>query len=262
MRRRPVAIWGSHHAILTRMHPLSRDQEEPGPITGDIFRYTDIDAEANWFNTATNKFATDDELENIRIPENLKPNSSRFSYIFFPETHLLFYEGYYDSNTLAPTRAEAFFQSVFADEDLVEKFGAVDVTHYPMVDRLEDALALPIKTRLEVHLSRPNPDSLQDAEGKYLRRMHAWSVASVEQQYSAVDGTSIEVDEELTTLTKVAAKNGAVSIKGRDQTGEIVEFSTKQHPWRHKEMYNSDSVLAFDLFAAVATRFNDLFGKK
>lgn len=103
--KRPANVHGDQFAILSAVYKLERDQKEPGPITGDIFKFTNINLASQWFNIETNDFATEEEVNDVNIPENLKPNTSRFSYIFFPEQHLFFYEGYYDGNTLAPSNA-------------------------------------------------------------------------------------------------------------------------------------------------------------
>jgi uncharacterized protein DUF4747 len=259
--QRPIPIAGDQYALLSRLMKVSRDQTEPGPITGDIFRFTDINRSAPWFNTSTNQFATSDELEAVSIPENLKPNSSRFSYIFFPENHLFFYEGYYDSKTLAPTRAESFIRRLFDDDSISQKYGKVDVTHIPSIDALSDALKIPNKDRIELVLTRPNPDTLADAEREVLERMNLIEVETIEQTYRSVPGGSIQMDADLETITRVSAQNGSVLIKGKDHEFKPVEYSTKRHPWTITKYYDPDNELAFEVFARAASSMKDAISR-
>ncbi|WP_356948007.1 MULTISPECIES: DUF4747 family protein [Alteromonadales] len=67
-----------------------------------MFRYTNIGQNAQRFNISTNDFASEDEIVEASSPKNLKSNSARFSYIFFPKQYLFFYEGYYNGNSFGP----------------------------------------------------------------------------------------------------------------------------------------------------------------
>ncbi len=243
------------------MFKLERDQKEPGPITGDIFRYTDIDKNSQWFNTTTNDFASEDEVGRVRIPENLKPNSSRFSYIFYPQQHLLFYEGYYDGSSIGPRSAERFFDRLLNDPHIAEEYGRVDVTHIPEVDALSKALKLRHKERIELTVKRPNPDDHADAERQVLERMRAQNVELYEQKYKAVHGQSIEMDNDLSTMAYVSAKNGSFYVKGKDESFRPVEFSTVNHPLKIIEYYDPDVDLTFNVFSRIASSMKDTLVK-
>lgn len=109
--RNPVCIAGDQYGMLSGVFKLESNQDKYGPITGDIYKFTNIDKNANWFDTTKNDFANEDDLGEINIPDNLKPNSSKFTYIFFPIQHILFYEAYYDGKTLSSSSAVKFFKS-------------------------------------------------------------------------------------------------------------------------------------------------------
>ncbi len=252
--RNSVHILGDQHGLLANCFKLGRDQKEPGPVTGDIFKFTSIDPSAQWFNTETNDFATEDDVEGINIPDHLKPNSSRFSYIFFPKEHLLFYEGYYDQNTFGPRNAEKFVSRILNQDTIVEKYGKVDVTHIPAIDELSEALKIPIKERIEMVIKRPNPDNHAKAEKRVMNRMKARNVESYEQTYKVVPGQSIEMDEDLKTMAHISAKNGSFFIKGKNESSKPTEFSTVKHPFTVTEYYNPDVESAFELFSRVADK--------
>lgn len=254
----PVTIHGEQCALLAGMYRLDRDQEEPGPISGDIFKFTNIDMTAQWFNIETSDFANKEDLGKVNIPENLKPNSSRFSYIFFPKQHLFFYEGYYDGKTFAPANAERFLERQFSHPEIIEKYGRIDVTHVPAIDALNEALQLPVKERIEMVIKRPNPDDHAEAERRVMERMRTRNVATFEQKYKAVSGESIEMDEELRTMAHISAKNGSFSVKGKGADSKPVEFSTTTHPWRQNEYYDPDLESPFELFSRIAVEMKDV----
>lgn len=256
-----VPIAGDQYGMLTRLFKLERDQEEPGPITGDIFKFTNIDKNARWVNLETNDFATDDDKVGVTIPDNLKPNSSRFSYIFFPKQHLFFYEGYYDGNSLGASTAEKFVERLFSHELIVKKYGKVEVTHIPDIDNLSDALKIPVKERIEMVIKIPNPDGLANAEKRVLKRMMARNVGKFEEKHIAIKGQSIEMDKELETTAHIAAKNGSLLIKGKDQQSKSIEYSTVKHPFRLPSYYDPDVESAFELFARVANSMKNSITK-
>lgn len=256
--KKPVSIHGEQCALFAGLYKLDRDQVEPGPVSGDIFKFTDIDMNAQWFNTETSDFAEKDELGKINIPENLKPNSSRFSYIFFPKQHLFFYEGYYDGKTFAPSNAERFLERQLNHPEIIEKYGRVDVTHVPAIDALNEALKVPFKERIEMIIKRPNPDDHAEAEQRVMERMRARNVATYEQKYKAVTGESIEMDDELQTLAHISAKNGSFLVKGKGLDSKPIEISTTAHPWRQSEYYDPDAESPFEIFSRVAIEMKDV----
>lgn len=249
--KKSVNISGDQYGLLVGMYKLNRDQKKLGPIAGDIFKFTNIDPDASWFNISTSDFASDVDVDKINIPENLKPNSSRFSYIFYPEQHLMFYEGYYDGNSLGPKNAERFVDRLFNVNEIIEKYGKVDVTHVPEEDALADAIKLYHKDRIEMTIKRPNPDSQADAEARVMRRMQARNVEIYEQSYKAIQGESIKMDNDLEVMAHISAKNGIFYVKGKDENSKPIEFSTSKHPLKIKEYYDPDNESAFELFSRI-----------
>ncbi|NVJ65986.1 MAG: DUF4747 family protein [Gammaproteobacteria bacterium] len=255
--KKPVKISGHQYGILSRWHKLNPLETGITPFTGDIFKYTDIDMDGNWFNVLTNGFASESDLEDMVIKEHLKPNSSRFSYIFYPKQHIIFYEGYYDSKTLGPSNAERFFHNLLNQEELNDKYGKVDVTHVPSVDKLQEALKLKQIEKLKFVVNRPNPDDHATAEAEVLERMSQRNVSEFRQEFKAEEGKNIEMDNDLTTMAHISARNGMTFIKGKDLELKTQEFSTKSHPWTLKEYYDSGVELPFTVLARIANSLKD-----
>lgn len=250
--KRPAKISGDNYGLLTGMRKLEMDAPSVSPITGDIFRFTDIARDAQWFNALKGDFASEHDVEQIRIPEHLKPNSARFSYIFYPDCHLLTYEGYYDGHSLGPTNAERFMHRLLNTEELKQKYGEVEVTHIPEKDKVAEALGLHIKEFVELTVRRPNPDGLDEVERAVLQRMNELNASEFKESYKSLVGTSIEIDEELEMKANVAAKNGKLEIRGKDINLHPTRISTDLHPLTVTEYYDPKVQNAFSIFSAIS----------
>lgn len=252
-----VHIAGDQYGLLAGVFKVDTGKKYPCPINGDIYRFTNINKNSQWFNTLTNGFATDNEVDGVVIPEYLKPNSTRFSYIFYPEQHLVFYESYFDGNCMGPSKATKFFQNLFSQEVIVKKFGKIEVTHIPDKSELEQALSIPIKEKISFKLTVPNSDSLAKAERLFMKRMNKMNAETFDASYKAKRGLSIELDEDLTQMAYISAKNGSCSIKGRGHDARPVEYTTAKHPFQHTQYYDPDIESAYESFLREATSLKD-----
>lgn len=250
-------IHSDKYGMLTSVHYLDREKGETSAITGDLYRFTNIKLDGDWFNTLTHDKAEDNELGEVKIPPNLKPNSSRFSYLFFPESHLMFYESYYDGHTLGANNALKLVDQLFNDPAITERYGRVETTLIPCVDELSKALGMKKLERLDLQITRPNPDDQSSAERRVLRRMNKLKVAEQKQEYKAIPGESIEVDEELKTLAHIAAKNGKVAAKGKNELSKPITYSTSKHPWSAKVYYDPNIESSFEMFVIKALSVKD-----
>jgi hypothetical protein len=235
--------------LIASVGYIDRTKGETSPITGDLYRFTQLDLNGNWFNTDTNQHAEEGELDAVSIPDNLKPNSSRFSYIFFPESHILFYESYYDGHKIGHESALKLIHGVLNSEKLIDQYGTVDVTTIPSKEALTKALAIARMDKLTFLIKRPNPDTNEKSEREVLRRLNAQNVAVYKHEMRSISGQSIEPDTDTKKLANIAAKNGMVEVKGRDKVGHPVEYKTQNHPWSHSEYYDPKIGTAFYTFS-------------
>ena len=61
--KKPVKVHGDQFGLLAGARNLTTNQEKTGPITGDVYKFTNIDFNNNWFNIETNNFASEEELD-------------------------------------------------------------------------------------------------------------------------------------------------------------------------------------------------------
>lgn len=250
--RAPIQIRGDGYGILSGARKIKDSEEGNLEFTGDIFRFTNIDKNEHWFNLSKFDFANDEDLDRVRLPDELKPNSSRFTYILDANSHYIFYEGYFDGKSLSANGAQKFFERLFNHPELVEEFGTVEVTHIPKADALDAAINIPFKRRIEYTVTPPNPDDLEQAEQEVMRRMNQLNVREQHQIYKAVPGKSIEMDDDLELMARISAKNGNVIIQGVDNDDRPVEFATQKHPFIVTEYFNPAVDSAFSVVYRIA----------
>lgn len=258
-QRKIVKINKTVGCLLAGFSRYKWSDDDIEPVTGDVWRFTHIDMDSPWVNIDTNDIATDEELNDINIPENLRPNGNRFSYIFYPENHMLFYEAYYDGNRISPKVVEKFFIGLFSSDAVVKKFGEIEVTHFPDYEGLEEALKIPFKKRIEVTYKRPNPDNFAKKEKKVLNRMKKLNISRKDEVYIAEKDGSIDMDENLKIDTMIAAKNGSLTIQGRDHNNKPENYTTKNALYTHTDYYDPKEepiILAF--MYRITTKLRDL----
>ena len=161
--RRHVPLGQLHSIMLGRLdRPTSDDPH--APLTGEIYRFVQLDPSDPWFNTRTNQQAEDDEVEEINIPSHLLPHLQRIPFVFFPDVHRLVFVtkmgqvALYSrrQTVLGPATAAKFFAALFAQKEIVSKFSQVNVTVIPQSDSLARIFAMPIIERLTIVVTHAN----------------------------------------------------------------------------------------------------------
>ena len=213
---------------------------DQGQITGELYKFFDLDLTADWFNTENQKAADDDDLAQINVPSNLKPHLQRLDYVFFPKKHRLAFVSRDRRVALSAGQAEKLFQVLFGQESIVEKFGEVAVTYEPSREQLSKILKMPRLQRLRIEITPPNPDDLAGAESKLLERLENLNARRMVVEYSAPRNEGLAVDEDAEQLAKIAQSNGKVEGEGRDANGNKQGLSTKAHPLVEETYYNDD----------------------
>lgn len=247
-------ITGDKYGMIATCYPLNENKYgKTGPITGELFTFTQVDFKGEWFNQKTRDKAEDDELIGISIPDHLKPGLTRYDYVFFPEEHLLFYTQYCQGKTLVSSHAVKLLKSVLNAKQLQEKYGEVDVTAIPDADRLSSMLTIPTLEKLTLNIRRPNPDDQSKAEQEVLKRMNQLNIQEQTQEYKSTLGNSgIKLDNELTTLTHVAAKFGLVEVKGKDLLSKPVSYKTSDHPWSERRYFDPNKTIGINMLIDIA----------
>ncbi|KRW80859.1 DUF4747 family protein [Marinobacter sp. P4B1] len=241
--------WGELRGISQE-----RDYIQDYCFSGDILRFTVI---GGWFDTENNSQVSDRDLKKISIPEKFRANGQRLSFLFFPEHHLLFFEAYADGKRLGPTSCERLMKDIFSDSRVREKFGDIEVTKIPDRDSLDEAFEIYLMETLSLRINRPNPDGFAENERRVLERMARLNVRTIESSYKSVRDEGIDVDEDLRSEADIAARNGKVYLKGKDDEGRKKEFDTSEHPVRRPVIYDEEVELGTQAFFSLAKTIKD-----
>lgn len=255
-RRRIVSLGKLHGAMIGSMHLIDKEKPNRG-LTGEFYRFIKLDPTHPWFNLETNRAATDDDVDQIKIPKKLLPHLQRLPFYFIPKTHRLYFVSKDKSDTLSPAIAKRVIEALV--QPLVElgQFPNVDVTAIPDSESLDRIFRLPQLETITIRLVRPNPDDGDEAEIDWMKRLEELNTREVTFQAKANPNESITPDEGMKVMAGVAAENGRVDAVGRDASGMRVEESTAQRPLRHREIVDSDMETTANVLARVAQELDD-----
>jgi len=260
-----VNLRGDSFATLSFFYAYKKGQEFTEPYEGEILKYTDIDLNGEWFDVVKKDIASDEEKGRISIPDNLKPNVARFSFVFLPASHLLVYETQDKSRHLSSRQIEFFLNGIFSDERIIKKFGKVNVTILTEPESVEKMLSLKGITSINMVTRRPNPDDLASAESIMQKRFKRIGVIEEDKTYKSERGNEIKPDEELKQDALIASRNGEVSIRRINEAGLVELHASSDTPLQRVEPYDSDITSVAELLLlkarSLASEFKRLLKK-
>ncbi|NLR73561.1 DUF4747 family protein [Leeia aquatica] len=251
--RQSIRIRKDQHLMLGEIRAIDGEKPENGLI-GKLYRFVNIDKDAPWLNIKSQVVATEEERARIHIPENLRPNLEQFGFVFYPHGHTFYFESNSFKKSLSPRQVFKLLDILFSHPDIVAEFGPVDVTILPDRDQLENILKMPTLRKLTIVVQKPNADELGDAEKRVFDRMRSQNARRTTLEITAELRQSLELDEDIRELARVAASNGKVHGSGFGIGGERLEESTVAKPWLEKISYNPDLQLPDEALIAATER--------
>ncbi|MBG3092072.1 DUF4747 family protein [Proteus terrae] len=253
-----VNLGGDIYALLKFFSKTIGSTSDVDPYEGEILKYMDINKDSDWYSITTNELATEEEKDSIFIPENLKPNVSKFSFVFLPKAHLLVYEARYNNKNLSHIQIEKFFNLLFSNEKIVKKYGVVNVTSLTEPNEVERMLSLKGIKKITLVTRRPNPDDLANAEQEFKERLKKINVIEEEKILKSDSNHDIAPDQKLKMEALIASRNGKVTIKRQDYEGFSEELSSSDKPLKRYEIYDPDDTLPMDVLLRKAKSiYND-----
>ncbi|KEZ04819.1 hypothetical protein GQ57_16000 [Burkholderia sp. MSh2] len=207
---------------------------------GEIFKFYNLKLTGKWLNVNEQAPAEEEDLQELNVPEHLKPGLEAFPFLLHSPTHTLFFLSQESDEHLGPVDAARYFRELLNQPRLAEKYGKIKITVVPDEDALKKILSLPDLRRLHIEISPPNPDDLNKLEKKIKERLKNQNAKKVVTVLVAEKGESLEPDEETRLLSEVAAINGYVEGRGATESGKVQTFSTKEHPMRAPSVYDPD----------------------
>ena len=215
----------------------AREALEKDELHGELYRFTNIDRDAPWFNSDTGKPAEDSETESIAIPGHLHPNLDRIPFVFKPKSHQLWYVSKDRKASMGPTIAEVFLQELFSATCMKHALPTVEVTVVPDIAAVSEVLRIHHISRLTMVFKRPNDDA-EEIERRIMEKMQRRNVTRLEEVMTSADG--ITPDQDMYAEAAAAAKNGYVQSEGHDNNGLPVLESTVAKPALISESINEE----------------------
>lgn len=228
----------------------AREALEKDELHGELYRFTNIDTDAPWFNSDTGKPAEDSETENIAIPGHLHPNLDRIPFVFKPKSHQLWYVSKDRKASMGPTIAEVFLQELFDATCLTHSLPTVEVTVVPDIAAVSEVLRIHHISRLTMVFKRPNDDA-EEIERRIMQKMQRRNLTRLEEVMTSADG--ITPDQEMYDEAVAAANNGYVQSEGHDDNGLPVLESTVAKPALISESINEEIETASMLLSRVSS---------
>lgn len=256
--RQPVPLRGDYVGLLGSCRVEKGKADGATILSGQLYKFFELDRAAGWFNIAAHKPAEDDELATIRIPDNLKPHFQVLDYVFVPKGHRLIYVSRDRKESISPRQAQKFFNLLLNHSSLLERFGNVEVTVEPAREALERILAIKRLTRLTIEVNPPNPDDHQEAEQRLFKLLSEQRADRLRTELHSTHKSGLSLNEETKQLAKVAQSNGYVEGHGQTADGKTVDVSTEDHPLIEKaildESVQTRSALLLEVARSLVSR--------
>ena len=225
-----LAVQGEvHGVILGTLYGVDEGVEE-NEISGEIYRFIRVDPNEPWFNTSTGKQASGEDLREIKIPEHMLAHMQRIPFIFYPKEHELWFVSKDRKDRLSAQAAERFFSVLLSATAAAHNYPDVAVTALPAATALDEMFAMSEIRKIVFQFKRPNADDDDELEMKFLSRMESQNIKTINQELVGSAQSAIEPDAETKMEARIAAKNGLVTVFGRNAEGTNLQESTVDKP--------------------------------
>ncbi|MCW1713235.1 MULTISPECIES: DUF4747 family protein [Synergistaceae] len=195
---------------------------EDNTLTGLICRFTNIEEKSRWFDKIEKKPVENDNAP--YIPTNMKPNLRESRFVFDLRKHYMFIH-----TALSPYSIATGLIDLFDKQEIEDKFGSVDVVVVKDRNSIEQIISLPMKRSLQIKITIPNPDDLEEAAIEMEERLREANVRKYQVSQTAMPGEPLGLTEDIKTLLQLSITDGQAKAVGTID-GERVSVSTSDYP--------------------------------
>lgn len=241
-RRRVVGkIHSDRYGMITQVWKSPRP-DIPG-VHGVISTFVQFDAKQSWLDLATSEEASDEELNKIELPPNLRPGLKRCRFVLDTKTHTLAFDIEAAKGGVGPSSMLKFLNQLFTAPKVMQEFGSVSVSPVTEENSVDRVFHLSNISEIYIRSGRPNPGDFDTTPYEDLNRfLREQSADRLEQRIVSSDRTLTPNNATL-ALARVADENGYVEVKGANDEGQIVKRSTQDsRPLIETTSYNADVV--------------------
>lgn len=205
-------------------------------IQGEFFKYLDLNATRDWYNTQKGKKAEPTDLAEINIPEHLKPHFQFLPFVFFSRGHRLVVVSRDGKESLPPRQVATILVRLFSDQEVVKKFGKIDVVIEPTIETVDAILGMEKLRTLEIDVKPPNADDFDAEEKALFADMNEQNAGEFRVVLSSDDANGLRPNKRTRILALIAKSNGSVTGRGGAR-GKTKTISTTKHPLLEKVDY-------------------------
>lgn len=249
--KRGVRVYGDSYVAISFFDEKAN--------AGIFSKYTEIDIDGAWFDLDFFGVASPDKIDEINIPDNLRPNLSQFYFKIDPDLHVVAFSTYSDSKQMSARSVQNYFSEALAWPEVVEKYGRVEADIVNDYDAVEKILNLPDLKELRIIIRRPNPDDVGRSLAAVIEeRLREQNADEYQEILKARGSGSIDPNERTENLAIVAAENGEVAAKSI-VNGVLVEQTTKESPLHEVKTFKQEEqeypvfyALAKKIFSSIA----------
>lgn len=250
-RRRIVAnVFGDRYGVMSELHRVTRTGKTIA-LEGAISTFSKLDPNLPWFNSETSADASDEDLEQVHVPDNLQPNHRRCEFYFDLQSHVFVFDSLTRKGGITARQMLKFLEQVFLHPDVTRSIDAVPrLTIIPDQKSVEEVLDWNRIRSLHIEAHVPNPgdydeDDLREFEESLLEQ----NAKRLDVKLVAADNEYLRPSEKTQTLAGIAADNGFIEAKGEDAQGNIEVRSTKdKKPLVERSEFDPDVETAWDAF--------------
>jgi hypothetical protein len=226
---------------------------DPDTGLGAFSKYTEIDIDGDWFDLEDFELAAPEKIDEIFIPENLRPNHAAFYFKLDAGLHVLTFEKYSDSKSLSTRSVEKYFGEVLSGTEIVQNYGIVEADIVKSYGEVERILALPNLKEIRLLIRRPNPDDVSGSLAKVIEdRLREQNGEEYEEVLKSKDDGLLPNDR-TKSLAQVAAENGQVKAKSI-VNGVLTEHDTSEAPLTEVLKYDPEAETTLGVFHALSAR--------
>lgn len=230
--KRGISVHGDHFVAISSYFPDQR--------AGILSKYTEIDLDGDWFNIEDFEPADQKELDQINVPKNLKPNLSQFYFFIDENLHCVVFETYADSSSVSSRTIEKYFRLAVGIDEVVAKYGRVQVDVVKSYQEVERLLDLPDLKEIRFEIGRPNEDDLTTSLAAVIEeRLAEQNSDTYIETLKSGAGKAITPNERSRALGTVAAENGRVYARSIEN-GLLKSHDTDETPLKEVDTFGPD----------------------
>lgn len=244
--RRGFRVYGETYLAISFFDPSSG--------MGFFAKYTEIDVEGDWFDIEDFDKATQEQLNKINIPSNLRPNHASFYFRLDPNLHVVAFSSYSESRGLSARSVGRYFEEALLSSEIFDRFGLVESDIVKSYDEVDRILSLPHLKELHLIIGRPNSDDIGKKLANIIEtRLKEQNADTYEEALSAKGRNDIDPNERTRQLAHIAAENGHVRAKAVIN-GILTQQNTDEQPLTERDTFKPEEKNESSVFRTLANK--------